>query len=150
MLSMPQSLSNVLVHLVFSTKGRSPLLTAEIRQDLFAYLAATLRNHGCPTLEVGGVADHVHLLFSLSRTLTIAQAAEKVKSGSSKMLKSKIPEFAWQGGYGAFSVSAKDRASVMAYIRNQEGHHQSTSFQEEFRSLLIEFGVAYDERYLWD
>jgi putative transposase len=148
---MPQSLSNLLVHLVFSTKGRAPVLTTEIRRELHPYLAAVARNNGCPSLQVGGVDDHVHLLLALSRTLTIAQLVEHLKTGSSKWLKTKgLDGFAWQGGYGAFSVSANDSAAVVAYIAGQEEHHRRYSFQEEFRSLMAEAGIEFDERYVWD
>src|SRR5437764_12391877 len=104
---MPQSLSRILVHLIFSTKDRAPALTPEIRAELHPYLAVVLREDDCPSLQVGGAEDHVHLLFGLSRTRTVAQVVEKVKTSSSKWIKTKdmaFSEFHWQSGYGAFSV----------------------------------------------
>ena len=150
---MPQSLSRVLVHLVFSTKHREPLLTRSIRDELHAYLAGTLDHTDCPSLRVGGVEDHVHLLFGLSRTRTIAEVVEKVKTSSSKWLKARDPsfsEFHWQAGYGAFSVSQSDAEKVVDYIRNQEVHHRKLTFQDEYRKLLERYHVSFDERYVWD
>ena len=150
---MPQSLSRVLVHLIFSTKGRVALLSPEIQAELHPYLAAVLRNDDCPPLRVGGFTDHVHLLFGLSRTRTIAQVVEKVKTSSSKWLKTKGPAFAgfaWQAGYGAFSVSPSQEVAVIRYIENQAEHHRRTTFQEEYRVFLERHGIAFDERYVWD
>ncbi len=148
---MPQSLARVIIHLVFSTKHRSPVLTEEIRAELHLYLGGVLRNHDCPPIQVGGVEDHVHLLFGLSRTMTIAQVAERVKTSSAKWIKAKwTGDFAWQGGYGAFSVGVRETDGVVAYIRNQEAHHRKVSFEDELRVLLLEAGVEFDERYLWD
>lgn len=150
---MPQSLSNVLVHLVFSTKNRSPWLSSEIRIELFPYFTGVLKNNGCPIIQVGGVEDHVHLLLNLSRTMTVAQAVEKVKVSSAKWMKEKWAdraEFSWQSGYGAFSVGVRDVERVVRYIQGQEEHHRKFSFQDEFRKLCEEYGAALDERYVWD
>ncbi|MCC5808534.1 MAG: transposase [Opitutales bacterium] len=152
---MPQSLSRVLVHLVFSTKNREPWLCAEVLAPTHAYLAGVLREIGCPPLRVGGVADHVHLLFGLSRTRTIAQVTECVKTSSSKWIKAHpcgkvCDRFHWQSGYGAFSVSESDSARVVAYIENQHEHHRAMTFQDEYRTLLERYGIAYDEQYVWD
>jgi putative transposase len=150
---LPQSLSRVLVHLIFSTKNREPVLVPEIRTELQAYLAGVLREEQCPALQVGGVADHVHLLFGLSRTVTVAQVVEQVKTSSSKWIKPKgaaFTEFHWQAGYGAFSVSQSNAGAVARYIRNQEEHHRKVTFQEEYRRFLKRYQVGYDERYVWD
>jgi putative transposase len=150
---MPQSLSNLLVHLVFSTKHRSPCLTPEVSAELFPYLTGILRNCGCITIQTGGVEDHIHLLFKLSRTLPIAQAVEKLKTSSSKWIKGKwadLTDFGWQGGYGAFSFSPREMDVMVRYVRSQEEHHRKTSFQEEFRKLLQEHGIEFDEKYVWD
>ena len=147
---MPQSLSNVLVHLVFSTKHRHPRITQEIRRELYPYLTAVLKNHDCPVLQVGGVEDHVHALFQLSRKMSIADVVEKVKTSSSKWAKSKDSEFAWQAGYGAFSVSPSEPDGVIRYIQGQEVHHRLVSFQDEYRELLRLAGMMLDERYAWD
>ncbi len=150
---MPQSLSRVLVHLVFSTKGRVPFLVPEIRAELHPYLACVLKNDGCPSLQVGGVEDHVHLLFALSRTRTISQVVENVKTSSSKWLKTKgsaLADFHWQNGYGAFSVSRSQADEVIEYIRRQEEHHKSRTFQDEFLRFLERYEISFDERYVWD
>ena len=150
---MPQSLSRVLIHLVFSTKNREPLLTPAIQNELHPYLAGALDNMNGPSLRVGGVEDHVHLFFGLCRTLTIAQVVESVKTSSSKWIKSKGGGFAgfhWQSGYGAFSVSQSDADAVVAYVADQERHHQKMTFQDEYRRLLERYRVNYDEQYVWD
>jgi putative transposase len=141
------------VHLIFSTKNREPVLIPEIRTELQSYLAGVLREEGCPTLQVGGVADHVHLLFGLSRTRTVAQVVEQVKTSSSKWIKPRsaaFAEFHWQAGYGAFSVSQSNAGAVAQYIRSQEEHHRKVTFQEEYRRFLKRYQVEYDERYVWD
>jgi putative transposase len=150
---MPQSLSRILVHLVFSTKNREPILTPSIQNELHPYLAGTLDNIGCPSIQVGGMEDHVHLFFGLSRTRTIADVVETVKTSSSKWIKTKgvgLAEFHWQLGYGAFSVSQSDADAAVAYIRNQAQHHQKWTFQDEYRRLLERYQVAFDEQYVWD
>jgi len=150
---MPQSLSRILVHLTFSTKHRAPALTPEIRAELYPYLAAVLRDDECPSLQVGGVEDHVHVLFGLSRTRTIAQVVEAVKTSSSKWIKTKgreFSEFHWQAGYGAFSIGQSNVGAVIRYIQNQEKHHRKVTFQEEFRELLRRYQIDFDERYVWD
>ena len=150
---MPQSLSRILIHLVFSTKNRECVLTPTIQTELHPYLAGMLDNLQCPSLRVGGVQDHVHLFFGLSRTRTIAEVVETVKTSSSKWIKTKgaaFADFHWQSGYGAFSVSQSDAETVVAYIRNQAQHHQKMSFQEEYRRLLERYQVAFDENYVWD
>ena len=113
----------------------------------------TLDNIDCPSLRVGGVADHVHLFFGLSRTRTIAEVVETVKTSSSKWIKTKGPEFSgfhWQSGYGAFSVSQSDADTVVNYVANQEQHHQKMTFQDEYRKLLEKYRINYDETYVWD
>jgi putative transposase len=150
---MPQSLSYLLIHIVFSTKDRVPLLDSAVRPDLFAYLATVARNANCECYRVGGVADHVHLAIRLSRTITIGALAEELKTSSSKWLKTRSPalaQFAWQNGYGAFSVGPSDLGSLRAYIDSQEEHHKARTFQEEYRAFLKRYGVDFDERYVWD
>ncbi len=141
------------MHLVFGTKDRAPFLAAEIRGELLAYATGTLKNIGCPVVQIGGTADHVHVLFDISRTLSLSQVVEKVKTSSSKWIKGKgerYVRFAWQAGYGAFSVGPAVVAAVVRYIRGQEEHHRSNTFQDEFRRLCREAGVELDERYVWD
>jgi REP element-mobilizing transposase RayT len=151
---MAQSLARLWTHLIFSTKDRFPFLTDNsIRRDMHAYLATILRNHDCETIIVGGVEDHTHSLFALSRNYPIAKVVKEVKRTSSgwvKGLSPKLASFYWQGGYGAFSVSQSNLKKVIAYIENQEEHHRSVSFQDEYRAFLKAYGVEYDERDVWD
>jgi REP element-mobilizing transposase RayT len=141
-------------HLIFSTKDRYPFLSApDIREKTHAYVAGILRKHDCPTLLVGGVVDHVHLLFALSKNHSIAEIVYEVKRGSSKWIKTQGTEFGkfhWQNGYGAFSVSQSHVEQVRRYIAGQERHHRKTTFQDELREFLRRYEVEYDERYLWD
>jgi putative transposase len=148
---VPQSLSKVLVHLVFSTKHRTRSLTSELRAELYPYLGSILRDQGCVPVQIGGVEDHIHLLLGMSRTMTLAHIVEKVKIPATKWLKSKgLLDFSWQNGYGVFSVGHREMDQVVNYIRSQEEHHKHVSFQEEFRALLTEAGVQFDEKYVWD
>jgi len=150
---MPQSLSRILIHLVFSTKNRERILTPAIQTELHPYLAGVLNASGCPSLQVGGIEDHVHLFFGQSRIRTIADIVETLKTSSSKWIKTKGAEFAgfhWQSGYGAFSISQSSAASVVDYIQNQAKHHIKVTFQEEYRRLLERYQIAFDERYVWD
>jgi REP element-mobilizing transposase RayT len=147
---MPQSLSQLYVHLIFSTIHREPMLLSPAREDLHAYLAAVFKNQGSPALKVGGMSDHVHALFRLSKNLALAKIVEEVKASSVKTQGRGLANFHWQSGYGAFSVSAADVEEVLGYIAQQESHHRVASFQDEFRKLLEAHGIAYDERYVWD
>ena len=153
LLGMPQSLSFNLIHLIFSTKNRIPAITQDIINDLHAYLSQVARKHDCECYRAGGVADHVHLAIRISRTLSVSQLVKELKSTSSKWMKTKSPKlstFAWQRGYGSFSLSPKDLEALVSYIQEQEQHHQKKSFQEEYREFLKKYGVDYDERYVWD
>ena len=148
---MPQSLSRVLIHLVFSTKNREPLIAAEFLERTFTYLGGTLGSLDCPPIRVGGMPDHVHLLFVLARTLPISKVVEEVKKESSKWAKQHVhPGFYWQNGYGAFSVSPSNAAALREYIERQEEHHRTRTFQDEYRELLRRHEVEWDERYVWD
>ncbi len=151
---MPQSLANVLLHLVFSTKHRQPFLnTPELRDVMTGYLVGTLRNLECPSLIVGVVEDHAHILCNLHRTISIAKLVEEVKKSSSARIKEEgrqLCDFHWQNGYGVFSVSQSNSPRVKKYITNQEEHHRTRTFQEEFRVLLTRQEMEFDERYVWD
>lgn len=150
---MPQSLAKVYLHAVFSTKSRIPLLADEWRDELFHVLGGTANNLGCQSLIVGGVADHVHMLFQLGRTISIAEAIGKIKSTSSLWIgqnRLELPEFHWQAGYAVFSVSQSNVEVVREYIRNQAEHHRRHSFQDELRELLRRHEIEFDERYVWD
>jgi len=150
---MSQSLSQIIVHGVYSTKNRTPWLDEELRKSLFAYLATILKSKGHVPILIGGHDDHIHMLFGLARTESIADTIKHTKVNSSVWIKEEfenLKDFAWQGGYGAFSVSYQSIGSAMAYISNQDEHHRKVSFQDEFRQLMAEHGIAIDERYVWD
>ena len=150
---MPQSLAAIYVHVVFSTKNRQPSISSDLAERLHPYLGGIVRNHGGIALEIGGMPDHVHMLVSLGRTLSIAELVRLVKANSTSWVHDTFPaaqDFAWQGGHGAFSVSSSNLEVVTRYIRNQAEHHRTISFQDEFRELLRRHGLEWDERYLWD
>ena len=150
---MPQSLSLVIVHVIFSRKERRPFPDPDMRPKLHAYLATVARKIGCETYRVGGVADHVHLAIRLSRTVTIADLVEALKTSSSKWVKTQSPDheaFSWQRGHGCFSVGPSDLDALRASIDDQENHHHTRTFQDEFWMFLKKYGVEYDEAYVWD
>lgn len=150
---MAQSLSSVLVHLVFSTKNREPLITSAIETELFPVMATVLRELKSPSFAINGTADHLHMLFSLARTIAIADLVEEVKTSTSKWIKTKgrpFRNFHWQRGYGAFSVSQSQIQIVKRYIANQKTHHRRVTFQDEYRKFLNSYGIPFDERYVWD
>jgi len=150
---MGQSLSNILVHFVFSTKERAPLIADAWRHELHNMIVAIIRRLSGEVIIVNSVKDHVHMFLPLPRTVTVADIMKEVKSETSKWIHQKFAQsraFQWQGGYGAFSVSPSHRAAVVGYIRNQEEHHRTVTFKEEFVRLLGKYGVTYNEAYLWD
>ena len=150
---MPQSLGHIIVHLTFSTKHRHPFLNGPIRERMHTYLSAIVRDSGSFCYRVGGVSDHVHLAIGLSRTTSAANLVEEIKTGSSRWVKGQDPtctDFSWQRGYGIFSAYYRDVDRLVAYIDTQEEHHKVVTFQEEYRALLIENGIEFDERYVWD
>ena len=149
---MPQSLSQIYIHLVFSTKGRLPLISETIAPDLYAYMAKVFYDEcRSPAKLIGGVEDHIHVLFNLARTWCAADVVEAIKTSTSKWMKTQgVPRFAWQTGYGAFSVSRSNLETVENYIHRQREHHRRQKFKEEFRGLLKRHDVEYDERYVWD
>jgi REP element-mobilizing transposase RayT len=152
--AMPQSLAKILVHTVFSTKDRRPLLRDRaLREELHRYLGGILAKLECQPIIVGGIEDHVHLLSALSRTCEAAEMVKEVKRGSSLWIKTKsqdLQDFAWQNGYGIFSIGFSQIESVRNYIAGQEEHHREVSFQDEFRLLLKRYEIEFDERYVWD
>ena len=150
---MPQSLSQVILHIVFSTKDRRPWIDPPIRPRLHAYLATVCRDCDCEAYRVGGAGDHVHIAARLGRTITQSELLEKIKKTSSAWVKAQGPDyhsFFWQAGYGAFSVGFSQLDDLVRYIENQEAHHQKKTFEEEYRELLRKYNVAFDERYVWD
>jgi REP element-mobilizing transposase RayT len=151
---MPQSLAQISVHIVFSTKDRQPLLfDRAFRKRAHAYLAGICDQQSSPAVTIGGVADHVHVLSRLSRTIDLATLIREIKRDSSKWVKKNDPKlqgFHWQAGYGAFSISPSHVEVLARYIDNQEEHHRTVTFQDEFRRLCKKYGVEVDERYVWD
>jgi len=151
---MPQSLANILVHLVFSTKDRLPFLEDQgLREGLHRYLGGIINEQGGQSLSVGGVSDHVHILCAMSKNVSAADFVRDLKRASSGWVKqqsSGTEKFAWQAGYGIFSVGQTEIAVVQGYIANQEEHHRTQTFQEEYRAFLVKYGVPYDERYVWE
>ena len=150
---MPQSLSSILIHLIFSTKNREPFITPAIETELHPYMAKIFRELKSPSLAIDGTRDHVHILFSLARVVAIADLLEEVKTETSKWLKTKGPEFRnfhWQKGYGGFSIGQSQVEAVKRYIHVQKGHHRRATFQDEYRKFLKLYGIDYDERYVWD
>ncbi len=151
---MPQSLARIVIHITYSTKHRTPFLKdRDVRGNLHAYMAVVLQEVECEPILINGTDDHVHILCNFSRTITIANLIETVKTAPSKWMKeqgSQYEEFFWQRGYGAFSVSQSQVDKVRAYIANQEEHHRHITFQEEFRELCRKHEIEIDERYVWD
>ncbi len=151
---MSQSLTQIYLHIIFSTKHRRPfLLDKDLRAKTHAYLAGICRNLESPSLLVGGVEDHVHLLCRLGKTVAIPDLVREVKRDSSKWIKtvsSEMAEFHWQDGYGAFSISPSHVDPLTRYIADQEAHHRKESFQDEFRRICAKYGIEIDERYVWD
>ena len=150
---MPQSLSSILIHLIFSTKNREPFITPAIESELHPYMAKIFRGLKSPSLTIDGTEDHIHILFSLSRVINIADLVEEVKTDSSKWIKTKGPEFRnfhWQRGYGAFSIGQSQVPAVKRYIAQQKIHHRRVTFQDEYRKFLKSYRIEFDERYVWD
>ena len=151
---MPQSLANVLVHLVFSTKDRrAKLQNPELRDAMHRYLAGISAKLECPAVIVGGATDHIHMLANQSRTIALAEWVKELKRASSLWAKGKSSQwelFQWQAGYGAFSVSQSQKGRVQAYKRTQDEHHRRISFQDELRIILKKHGIVFDEQYVWD
>ena len=150
---MAHTYSNLLVHALFSTKDRTPLLDAELKPELFSYMGGIITQLRGKPLLIGGPKDHVHLLFVLPCSLSVADLMEKVKANSSKWVKNRWQNrshFAWQTGYTAFSVSQSNLESVKRYIASQETHHRRITFQEEVLAFLKKHEIAYDPRYVLD
>lgn len=150
---MSQSLVKNCVHLIFSTKSRAHSLDEEMQPEMFRYIAGICSNNDCLPVEIGGYTNHGHALFLLSKKLPLITIVEAIKSHSSGLIKKKgerYQNFYWQGGYGAFSINPAEVNVVVDYIRNQNEHHRKKTFEEEYRGFLKKYGVAYDERFVWD
>ena len=149
---MSQSLSKVYIHITFSTKDRQHLIDENIKDSLFQYLGGICKGLECNPVQVGGYTDHVHILCLLSRKIAQMDLLEEIKKQSSKWIKTKgmaYSNFYWQDGYGVFSVNPTQVNVVVDYIKNQEEHHKTKSFQDELRAFLKKYKVEYDERYIW-
>lgn len=151
---MPQSLSRIYLHIVFSTKDRQPVLgDSQLRKSLYAFIAGAMKQLDCIPVEIGGVEDHIHILCLLPRIKTVADVVKETKRVSTNWLKEQsltLQNFHWQGGYGVFSVSQSNVNAVIEYVRNQEEHHREVSFQDEYRAFLKKHAVDFDEKYVWD
>lgn len=146
---MPHSYTNVLIHYAFSTRERRKCIRTEWLPEVWAYMAQVGKNHDIPILKVGGMEDHAHVLLALPGTVGSAQAIQTLKANTSRWLRERVSDFAWQEGYGVFSVSASLAASVKQYIENQAEHHKKRTFEEEFLALLRKSGVAYDPKFVF-
>jgi putative transposase len=149
---MGQTYTSLLTHCIFSTKDREPSLVPQIAPEVFAYMGGIIKAFGGVPLLINGVADHVHMLVSLPAAIAVAEAMRLVKANSSKWVHERWSEhrgFAWQNGYGAFSVSRSNQEAVLKYIAGQEEHHRTVTFQEEFVAFLKRHGIEFDERYVW-
>lgn len=147
---MPHTYTNLLFHIVFSTKDRIPFIKSDLEERLYEYIGGTIRGLGAICLEIGGVEDHIHILVKLKPTLNISKFLEKLKPSVTKWARSIIhPKFEWQDGYGAFSIGESQIPAVRKYIRNQKEHHKKQSFEDEFKSMLTQAGIEFDEKYLW-
>jgi putative transposase len=148
---MPHTYSSLLFHCVFSTKDRRPAISPALQPRLWAYIGGIAREHGMNALAVGGTDDHIHLLLSLPATLELAKAMRQIKAGSSRWMHESAlqPGFAWQEGYGAFSIGKSHLPATVAYINGQQEHHKKRDFRAEFLAILKKHGIAYDERYVF-
>ena len=150
---MPQSLVKLYVHVIFSTKNRRPFIDREIENALYRYLGGICNGLECFPIKIGGHKDHVHILSQFSKKITVIKFLEELKSHSSNWIKTQntgYKDFYWQGGYGSFSVSPQSIEIVKQYIESQHEHHKTTTFQDEYRRILREHEVEFDERYVWD
>ncbi len=149
---MSQSLCQIYAHAIFSTKNRVPFIKDDIRAELFGFMAGVLEKLNCPAIEIGGVADHVHVLCKMAKGIAPENLIRELKIPSSQWMKqqgNRFPDFHWQSGYGIFSVSPSTLPKVREYVMRQEEHHRSESFQDEFRRFLARYEMNYDERYVW-
>ncbi len=149
---MSQSLSKLYVHLVFHIKDQSPTIREEDTPDLFAYLGSIIKDNQSIPIIINGTSDHLHIFFVLSKNVALASIVEEIKKHSSRWIKTRDAHyslFAWQGGYGGFSVSSSLHDKTKKYIENQKEHHKTMTFRDEYLMFLKEYGVDYDERFLW-
>ena len=149
---MADTYTSLFYHIVFSTKNREPLINSKIEQRIWEYIGGIARHHKASALEVGGFLDHIHALILMPASLSVSQIAQFLKGDSSKWIHGEFQGmrgFAWQDGYGAFTVSKSQTPSVIQYIQDQREHHRTKTFQEEYVAFLKKHHVEYDEKYLW-
>ena len=149
---MPHSYVCNRVHCIFSTKERAPVLAQEIQTRLYPFIASIAKDRGYPAMAIGGIENHVHILLALPATTNLAEALQTIKGVSSKWINDEFhlrPRFAWQQGYGAFSVSISQIPATIAYINNQKKHHAKRTFEDEFIAFLKKHSVDYDPRYVF-
>ncbi len=150
---MAQSLTAIYVHIIFSTKDRTPWIDDSLRLRLWQYLGGICNSEDCVPVKIGGTSDHIHILCRLSKNTNVSNLINLVKTNSSKWIKSILPEhavFSWQNGYGVFSVNPQETEKVIEYIDNQKQHHIKRGFCEEFLIFVKKYGIEYDEKYLWN
>jgi REP element-mobilizing transposase RayT len=150
---MANTFTSLHYHVIFSTKNREPWISQDLEERVWKFLGGIARENGMKALLVGGMPDHVHLALALPPAQSVSKAWQLLKGGSSKWIKDALAGmrgFAWQDGYGAFTVSKSNLSEVLAYIQNQREHHRIKTFQEEFLAFLVRHSIEYDERYLWD
>ena len=150
---MLQSLSKIILHIVFSTKNRTPFIRPDIENELRAYLAKIIQANQSHAFLIGGMPNHVHIACSLGRTITVAKLLEAIKKSSSKWIKTEnkiYQNFSWQAGYGAFSLGMSQLPELLKYIGNQKEHHRFRTFQEEYLEFLEKYEIDYDPKYVWD
>jgi REP element-mobilizing transposase RayT len=150
---MPQSLSKVYLHIIFSTKKRYPFIDKEIEQELWSYISGICKEFECDTINVGGYNDHIHICCLLSRKITQIKLLEEIKKRSSRWIKTKgeqYENFHWQDGYAVFSVNPSKVEKLVTYINDQHKHHESLTYQQELLTSLKKHDIKYDEHYLWD
>jgi putative transposase len=149
---MASTLTNLIYHVVFSTKGREPMIVHPLRVELYRYMGGIVKNEGGILLQIGGMPDHLHLVLKLKPTHELSKIMQKIKGNSSKWINTQgilKDRFSWQDGYGAFSVSESQVPVVVRYVKEQEAHHRKLSFKDEFTQILERHQVEYEERYLW-
>lgn len=150
---MANTYSQIYLHFVFSTKNRSKVISADIEERVWAYIAGVAKHHGMSPIQIGGIENHVHVLTGVPTTMSSSQSAKALKGDSSYGMRREfagMANFGWQDGYGVFSVSKSAISSVVKYIKDQREHHSNRSFEEEYVALLKKHGIGYDERYLFD
>jgi putative transposase len=146
---MPHAFTKNHIHLIFSTKERRKLISNELQPETWSYMAGICKKTGLIPVAINGMADHAHLLFHLPPAISLAKAVSSLKANSSRWLNKQKIKFAWQEGYGAFSVSASNVAVVARYIRDQQQHHKRMSFEDEFLALLRKHAIEFDMKYVF-